>query len=337
VPADNLLAFKENERKIQCEIFVNNNKTEHACYLHLNVQFKPFVDKTVSRFQILDRSRVIQCPIRAPNFPAYKYLILWSKFVNNKRIPYWFGNFTLTSASLQIEQTLETEFYSCALFENNLLLFEINITSQFERKANAELQIKVEHSSLNGLWSITVLIPVAGLFAALKLRENRRTRRGRASSRPRAVSSMPLLTISEQTRLRASSSLPLLTIPEQEELRFIDCMPVPTFSQPPVYEDICETNLCSHDFPERFGHCSSRSPTPNSMYRIPVMCMTSMASMCPNETVVAPLGSPSSLARLQERILMLRDQVSDEDEKAKLFATAAKTAARKQPDYPSFI
>ena len=68
-PLENSLASIENWRKITCR------KGDKTCYMTINMNFKPFVDQNVSTIINADSDAHIQCPIKAPNFPPYGFMI----------------------------------------------------------------------------------------------------------------------------------------------------------------------------------------------------------------------------------------------------------------------
>ena len=78
VPIENESASRENGKKISCK------RKNLTCNIQLNVRFDPFFDNSVPKNLTFDENvdATIECPIRAPNFPPYDYMILWT--VDNK-------------------------------------------------------------------------------------------------------------------------------------------------------------------------------------------------------------------------------------------------------------
>jgi hypothetical protein len=320
IPTNNVLAYKENENKIRCELLNNSVSTGDSCFLHLNVHFEPFEDDTVSREQSLLNTRTIECPIRAPNFPQYKYTIIWSQFLQDKKIDLFYGNYTLTSYFFVVDKPIDGSIYSCSLFFNKSILLSSNITIKTEPKRSAS-QLSLEFNGLHSLWSFTIVIPVAGILAALKRRSNRRSRVRRQANDIQVSDSRTLENINLQ------------------DLNFVDCMPIPTASQPPVYEEICETEiktLASLQKPYLLEQCDSSSQH-SIIYQTPVITMSGMASLLDCETTLTPIGSPGTLMRIRDRILQLRDQVDDEEGRSMLYTAASKITKKTPNDYPSFV
>jgi hypothetical protein len=122
-PSNDAGAFFESGRLVKCS-------SEHeSCFFQLNVQFDPFIDKNVQLVQELIENEpgVIECPIRAPNIPYHRYMLIWSGPNENASLS---QNFTLNSYFYHVKKVdyfLNNKIFKCALYKNNVLLYEESI------------------------------------------------------------------------------------------------------------------------------------------------------------------------------------------------------------------
>ena len=122
-PTNDLDAFRQNGRKIKCQ------HEKHVCYMQLNVLFNPFIDTSVASNQILNINQVgvVECPIRAPNFPPYRYVLVWNGPDERASL---IQNYTLTSYFFYINRvslSIHNKTFKCSLFQNQKLLFEAKV------------------------------------------------------------------------------------------------------------------------------------------------------------------------------------------------------------------
>ena len=76
-PLDNQMASKANGKKMKC---LYKNRT---CHIRFSVRFKPYIEPDFKTLTFEENQEAtIECPIRAPNFPPYEYVIAW--IVDNK-------------------------------------------------------------------------------------------------------------------------------------------------------------------------------------------------------------------------------------------------------------
>jgi hypothetical protein len=177
IPRDNYEAYLMNELNIVC------TTTESLIYMQLNIDFVPFIDTRVAR--VHRTMQPIECPIRAPNFPPYKYQIAWiSKQVNAPRHYHNPQNFTLTSHLFDIPSThMNGTVYTCNLIESGTVKLAANVT-----------MIRLEQHVLNyTVWLLVAI--VLGLLVSIGIRYRQfrlARRRCRQCVNPRCMSSLGL-------------------------------------------------------------------------------------------------------------------------------------------------
>jgi hypothetical protein len=144
-PSNDLDAYKQNGRKIKCQV------EQEVCYMQLNVQFEPFIDSNVALIQTLNENAagVVECPIRAPSFPPYKYVLVW--YGPDERASL-IQNYTLTSYYYNLERAVShNKTYKCVLYKRDELMLESSVVvllNKPERKSSQPKSVFVESTSI---------------------------------------------------------------------------------------------------------------------------------------------------------------------------------------------
>lgn len=211
--------------------------------------------------------------------------------------------------------------YTCSLFRNHRIIQESNVSIILPSVAKNS-QINVQ---LNFLWSITILVPVAGIalvFVTHRTTTNQLNVSDEDDSQSPVVVSQPEIVDSRPSALNS----PPPVYPFKNETRATcehDCTD---------FKCACDVNLSAHhlDWSE-----SCMNPSPGSgLYQVPIVCMAGMGNMVLNK---ATIGSPATLARLEDRLLQLREHVNDPAERERLFHTSIRLSNRSQHDHPTFL
>lgn len=142
VPSDLKQAFSDHDKKITCSPVEENTKTNieiietdkralPQCLFRLNIDFKPFIDESVSTNQMQDGyTGLVECPIRArPNMYKIRWLVVnerksqlikIEKEFKNKREYLTFDANTLLNSNIL--------YAKCVLIHNNLPLISSKVT-----------------------------------------------------------------------------------------------------------------------------------------------------------------------------------------------------------------
>lgn len=180
VPAWNYDAYKLNELKVVCTA-----SSGVSCFIQLQVDFSPFVDLGVKAVQTVNEgeSGSIECPIRAPNFPPYKYQLMWSSNRDDgrDRRVYFAQNYTLTSYSYSLARAkarMDKTIYTCSLINRATIVMSANVTLHVE-VPRATFAVDHVVMSLSTSWLLVAILFGLGLTICIRHRHQKKQKRAR--------------------------------------------------------------------------------------------------------------------------------------------------------------
>lgn len=68
--------------RMMCNRVMTCTVGNQSRYLYLQVEFKPYIDSSVLAVQ---SGPILECPIRAPNYPPFEYNMIWTVLINNEQ------------------------------------------------------------------------------------------------------------------------------------------------------------------------------------------------------------------------------------------------------------
>jgi hypothetical protein len=221
LPSDDESVWKMSNREISCQVTHENSYeiiskiklpslpvTSINCSYHLNINFSPFISQNVNTSQLINENQlsIIECPIKAPNFQPYKYLINWyysNKDESRQMNDSWVFKYSKTfdkSGDLYIisngKMDLDNGLYKCVLIDSvsgsAVLTSILNVGFNNKTSTGEEKSINIFMTTLGKIIINSVIILVLVIiiiFLAIKFKLNKKTMRVDVDSPP--VNSMP--------------------------------------------------------------------------------------------------------------------------------------------------